>query len=178
MSPRLEPAAPHTFLKHSSFLPNHPSASILCLATIMLNMLLMTLRLTWCKQQQHHTSHSQLTPTCQCWIVQPSCRSSHDLQALGDLLNQGRSAQPSDVQAEAGDVMPANATVTSRTIASRRGSAVMPATTVKPAVSRRGSLAATAAGDPELDPEVSVTTKHSCLSRTRYCDCQHGWIAG
>jgi len=30
----------------------------------------------------------------------------------------------------------------------------MPANSVKPAVSRRGSLAAAAAVDPELDPEV------------------------
>ncbi|DBA83915.1 TPA: hypothetical protein ACH3X1_006417 [Trebouxia sp. C0004] len=76
------------------------------------------------------------------------------LKALGDLLNQGRSAQPSDEQSQADEVVPANATVTSRTVAaSGRSSAVMPANPVKPAVPRRGSLAAAAAVDPALDPE-------------------------
>lgn len=89
-------------------------------------------------------------------------RNHADLQALGDLLNQGRPAQPSDTQSQA-DEAPLIPYATSRAVAaSRRGSAIMPAATLKaPAVSRRGSTVAAATVDPEMDPEVCVVSEHA-----------------
>lgn len=77
------------------------------------------------------------------------------LQALGDMLSQGRSGQTFEPQLERSEQYNSPDVYSKSAAVSRRGSAAMPPVTLKaPAASRRGSTAAAVPMESEYTDEV------------------------
>ena len=80
------------------------------------------------------------------------------LQALGDMLSQGRSGQTAEPQAEASEQFNSPDVFSRSAAVSRRASAAMPPVTLKAlAASRRGSTAAAVPMGSEYTDEVKAT---------------------